>query len=346
MADTDLILQLRDNAQVQLAKIKDVETGVDYLNKVSAMEVWIKAEKKDSKLQNMVAAQKIRVQRILGKLIKEGQDNGEIARQDRGGANIKNGVSDGNTVPKTLSDIGLTRKQSHTFKLIESIPEEQFEETLAEASEEVAEITKNITLELTTAAMVRLARGRERDILKENLMSHPLPEDKYRVFYSDPPWEYTSGNQHSTEEQATVIGTHYPSMTIPELCALDIESLAADDAVLFLWVTSPLLEESFEVVEAWGFKYKTSMVWDKVKHNVGHYVSVRHELILICTRGSCKPDVPTLHNSVLTLERTEHSRKPEKIREIIDEIYPVGKRIELFARGEVSKGWDTWGNEA
>ena len=217
---------------------------------------------------------------------------------------------------------------------------------MAQASEEVAEITKNITLELTTAAMVRIARANEREILKENLMSHPLPEDKYRVLYSDPPWEYTSGNQHSTEEQATVIGTHYPSMTIPELCALDIESLAAEDAVLFLWVTSPLLEESFEVVKAWGFKYKTSMVWNKVKHNVGHYVSVRHELILICTRGSCKPDVPTLHNSVLTLERTEHSRKPEKIREIIDEIYPAGKRIELFARGEVPRGWETWGNEA
>jgi N6-adenosine-specific RNA methylase IME4 len=181
---------------------------------------------------------------------------------------------------------------------------------------------------------------------KKELLEQPLPEDKYRVFYADPPWTYTSGDQHSTEEQATVLGTHYPSMTIAELCDMDIKSMAADDAVLFLWVTSPLLEEAFVVIRAWGFEYKTSMVWDKVKHNVGHYVSVRHEFILICTKGSCKPDVPTLHNSVLRIERTEHSRKPEEVRKIIDEIYPAGKRTELFARGKVPEHWDTWGNEA
>ena len=171
------------------------------------------------------------------------------------------------------------------------------------------------------------------------------PEGKYRVFYADPPWKYTSGDQHATEEQNTVLGTHYPSLSISELCNLDIKSMSEDNAVLFLWVTSPLLEEAFEIIKSWGFEYKTSMVWDKVKHNVGHYVSVRHEFILICTRGSCKPDVPKLHDSVLTIERTEHSRKPEEIRNIIDEIYPSGKRIELFARGKF-RGWNTWGNEA
>lgn len=345
MSNTEMILQLRDNAYMQLAKIKDVEAGVDYLNKISAMEVWVKAEKKDSKLQNMVAAQKIRVQRVIGRLIREGQAAGEIASQNTGG-NIFKHDRESDLKPQTLSDLGLTPRQSHTFKMIESIPEEQFESALAEASEEVAEIAKSITLELTTAAMVRIARGNERERIKENMMERPLPEDKFRVFYADPPWEYTSGNQHATEEQETVIGSHYPSMTIQDLCDLDIKSMAAEDAVLFLWVTSPLLEESFQVVNAWGFKYKASMIWNKLKHNVGHYVSVRHEMVLICTKGSCKPDVPKLHGSVLSIERTEHSRKPEEFRQIIDEIYPFGKRIELFARGAAHAGWETWGNES
>lgn len=118
-----------------------------------------------------------------------------------------------------------------------------------------------------------------------------------------------------------------------------------DDAVLFLWVTSPLLEESFDVVKAWGFEYKTSMVWDKVAHNVGHYVSVRHEFLLICTKGSYTPEVKKLHDSVYEEERTGHSKKPEYFRELIDEIYPNAKRIEMFAR-EQHDGWDVWGNEA
>jgi len=171
-----------------------------------------------------------------------------------------------------------------------------------------------------------------------------LPSDKYRVFYADPPWQYTSGDQHSREEQETVLGTYYPSMSIEELCNLPIYKLADDDAVLFLWVTSPLLEECFEVIRSWGFEYKTSIIWDKDAHNVGHYVSVRHELLLICTRGSCKPDSGKLLPSVVKEKRTEHSVKPETFRNMINEMYPYGKRIELFARRPVD-GWEVWGNE-
>lgn len=171
-----------------------------------------------------------------------------------------------------------------------------------------------------------------------------LPSDKYRVIYADPPWMYTSGDQHSREEQETVLGTYYPSMSIDELCNLPIYKLADDNAVLFLWVTSPLLEECFDVIRAWGFNYKTSIVWDKDAHNVGYYVSVRHELLLICTRGSCLPDNDKLLPSVVKEKRTEHSVKPEIFRSMIDEMYPYGKRIELFAR-RASKGWETWINE-
>ena len=134
-------------------------------------------------------------------------------------------------------------------------------------------------------------------------------------------------------------------MKIEELCDLPVKDLADDDAVLFLWATSPLLEQAFKVVNAWGFSYKASFVWYKVKHNYGHYNSVRHELLLLCTRGSCPPDVSTLINSVVTLERSDkHSEKPEEFRQIIDQLYPKGPRVELFARDPVA-GWVTWGNE-
>jgi N6-adenosine-specific RNA methylase IME4 len=134
-------------------------------------------------------------------------------------------------------------------------------------------------------------------------------------------------------------------MTIAELCAMDIKSIVEPNAVLFLWVTSPLLDECWPVIKAWGFEYKTSFVWDKVKHNFGHYNSVRHEFLLICTRGSCTPDSKELIDSVVEVERdNNHSGKPERFREIIDQLYSHGKRIELFARKK-TKGWEVYGNE-
>jgi len=168
---------------------------------------------------------------------------------------------------------------------------------------------------------------------------------KYAIIYADPPWQYTSGDQHGTEEQETVLGSHYPSMPLADICALPQAKLAGTDCVLFLWCTSPTLEEAFSVIRAWGFKYKASMVWDKVAHNVGHYVSVRHELLLIATKGQ-PSKVTKLVDSVYVEERTEHSRKPIYFRELIDELYPVGRRIELFCRGDAADGWDSWGDEA
>ena len=76
---------------------------------------------------------------------------------------------------------------------------------------------------------------------------------------------------------------------------------------------------------------------------MGHYNSVRHELLLICTKGSCTPDVKRLFDSVVTVERTEHSKKPDVFREMIDTLYDHGERIELFAR-EASEKWFVWGN--
>lgn len=174
----------------------------------------------------------------------------------------------------------------------------------------------------------------------------PLPAGKYRVIYADPPWLY-SREQHSTEEQQTVLATHYPSMPTEEICQLPISDMAIDDAVLFLWATAPLIRDALAVIDAWDFDYKAQFVWDKVRHNVGHYNSVRHELLLIATRGSCLPDSRELHDSVVSIERTEHSAKPPYFRQLIDRMYlPRGRdRIELFARGQLPSHWERWGNE-
>lgn len=164
------------------------------------------------------------------------------------------------------------------------------------------------------------------------------PPCKYRVIYADPPWSYNDKQNTGTLGGAE---KHYDTMPLEDICALPVPS--TDEAVLFMWVTSPMLEDSFKVINAWGFKYKSSFVWDKVLHNMGHYNSVRHEFLLIATKGSCTPDVQRLHDSVVSIKREEHSRKPEEFRDIIDEIYPIGDRLEMFAR-TAPEGWDVWGN--
>lgn len=183
-----------------------------------------------------------------------------------------------------------------------------------------------------------------RQIRHEERPNVKAPDGKYRVIYADPPWSYSNDVSAGFGGNASA-SDHYPCMSIQELCDLPIKDIAEDNAVLFMWVTSPLLEECFPVIKAWGFNYKTSMVWDKMKHNVGHYVSVRHELLLICTRGSCTPDSNKLLPSVVSIERSKvHSQKPEEFRKMIEQMYTHGNKIELFARTK-TEGWEVYGNE-
>lgn len=169
-------------------------------------------------------------------------------------------------------------------------------------------------------------------------------EGQYRVIYADPPWMYGNRPPSGSGQHE-----HYPGMTIADICKLPVEAHATKDAVLFLWTTSPFLLMNpgpREVIEAWGFTYKTSIVWDKVRHNFGSYVSVRHELLLICTRGSCVPDRPTpMPDSVQTIRQEgEHSAKPEDFRRLITQLYD-GPYLELFAR-QRTPGWAAFGNDA
>lgn len=136
-------------------------------------------------------------------------------------------------------------------------------------------------------------------------------------------------------------------MTTDQLAEMPVSGLAADDAVLFLWATSPTLPDALQVIEGWGFVYKTSFVWDKIGHNFGQYNSVRHEMLLVATRGSCLPDNRKLYDSVVSVDKsTTHSQKPEVFREMIDDLYTWGPRVELFLRGPAPEGWAGWGNEA
>jgi N6-adenosine-specific RNA methylase IME4 len=160
----------------------------------------------------------------------------------------------------------------------------------------------------------------------------------FDVLYADPPWRY---EQVRTDSRA--IENHYPTMSLDEICALQPPAL--DDAILFLWATSPKLREAMDVIEAWGFNYRTCMVWMKDKIGMGHYVRQRHELLLLAKRGDIStPDTTSRPDSVVEAPRGAHSAKPDVFYELIESMYPGRRYGEIFAR-QPRPGWASWGNE-
>lgn len=213
---------------------------------------------------------------------------------------------------------------------VATLPKDEQRDVVARGEKEILMRAKEIR------AAKHKARKQERI---ERVKAMDWPVGIYRVVYADPPWQYeNSGLNQSAQQQ-------YDTMNIDAICELPVEGIAADDAVLFLWATSPLLPEALKVIDAWGFEYKTSFVWDKARPNYGFYNSVQHEFLLLATRGTCTPDIDERIPSVVRIERTErHSTKPAAFRELVDKLYPHGPRVELFAR-EAADGWVVWGNE-
>jgi len=306
-----------DRARQELAKVTKIEEAKGIRDKAEVLRIYAKKIGKGLEVQNQCAEIKIRVERKAGELIpKQIITGGDPKSHD-----------------VTLKDLNISKMQSSRWQLIASIPEKQFEKHLAKI--------KATLEELTSSGFLNLARR-----IKPKILIDP-PEGKYNVIYADPPWQYGD----KLIEGYGAAEHHYSTLSIEELCELPIADLSADNSILFLWVTFPLLDECFEIIEAWGFEYKTGMVWDKVKHNFGHWFSMRSELLLICEKGSYKPDISKigLIDNVKSIERTRtHSEKPEYFRKIIDKMYPGGKKIELFAR-DISRlklrypHWDFWG---
>lgn len=165
----------------------------------------------------------------------------------------------------------------------------------------------------------------------------PLPEGKFRVIYADPPWQFDNeGFEQSAEQQ-------YPTMPVKTICDMKIREKVGEKAVLFLWVTNAFLEEGLKVCKEWGFEYKTNMIWIKDKGpTIGWFTQSRHEMLFIATKGEGVHPKEKL-NSWFEAPVTKHSKKPEKVYDMIERMYE-GPYLELFARNK-RKGWQSWGNE-
>ena len=159
----------------------------------------------------------------------------------------------------------------------------------------------------------------------------------YRGIVADPAWPYTNTASRGAAEN------HYPTMSIEDICNEPVENLAADDAHLHLWTTNAFLEPAFEVIRAWGFTYKSCMVWVKPTIGMGNYWRVSHEFLLFAVRGNLPFQCKDKRSWVLH-PRESHSRKPFIFRSLIEQVTP-GPYLEMYGREEQHSGeWTVYGN--
>ena len=170
---------------------------------------------------------------------------------------------------------------------------------------------------------------------------------KYNVIYADPPWTFKTFSDKGKDRSPE---NHYNVMSLQDICNLPVNKIANDNSVLLMWVVDPLLDKAFQVINAWGFKYKTvGFTWAKTnKKSMGFFTGLGYwtrgnpEMCLLATKGKPKRISKSVPQLVVE-QRREHSRKPDIMYNHIENLLE-GPYIELFARTQRS-GWDSWGNQ-
>lgn len=174
---------------------------------------------------------------------------------------------------------------------------------------------------------------------------------KYKTIYADPPWQFQNRTGKVAPEHKRL--SRYSTMTLEEIKALPVSKIADEKSHLYLWVPNALLPEGLEVMKAWGFEYKTNLIWEKVRKDgqpdgrgVGFYFRNVTEVLLFGIKGDKNRTLQPGRSQVNLLRtmKREHSRKPDEFVNLI-EACSSDPRLELFARGN-RDGWDMWGNQA
>lgn len=201
---------------------------------------------------------------------------------------------------------------------------------------------------------VEAAARRKQNTLEE--LYPPLPNGRFAVIYADPPWDYGGKLQFDRSSKSadkvdlrkgifiSSASFEYPTLRYEELAKLQLLEVAQNDALLFMWATSPHLNQAIALGEAWGFKYRTvAFVWDKMVHNPGKYTLSNCELCLVFKRGKIpSPRGARNIQQLVRVPRGKHSEKPTAVRDAISAMFPEQQKLELFARHRCS-GWHAWG---
>jgi N6-adenosine-specific RNA methylase IME4 len=192
-----------------------------------------------------------------------------------------------------------------------------------------------VTLKQGRRAAIEASLGRRQE---------GLPSGQFGVILADPPWRFETRSSFGMDRSAE---NHYPTMTTNDICGLPVAAIAADHAIGLVWATAAMLPDAMDVLDDWGFVYRSHIVWDKGAVNgLGYWLRNRHELLLIGTRG--RPPAPaegTQWPSLIQATKGAHSTKPAFGHAFAETFWPSLPKVELFARAP-RLGWSVWGNQA
>jgi N6-adenosine-specific RNA methylase IME4 len=304
-----------------IAQISDTAVLKEQKAQAVAIAVYL-AQRRDQSVEEHNAALKIklRIEHRLGEVLAETVKHGGHNKEQ---GDILSPCSNGG-LPADISN-----KQSSRAQQLAALPWQEIEVRIDAKTEGNEKASQN-----------RILKELRREVQIQELAAEPppLPEGPFRVIAIDPPWTYWKRNADATHQ-----GTcPYPCMTLEEIAALPIASLACPDSIVWLWTTNAHMEEAFRILRGWGFEHKTILTWAKSHFGTGDWLRGQTEHCLMAVRGH---PIVTLTNqsTVIHGPSREHSRKPEEFYKLVESLCP-GSKVELFARCE-REGWVSHGND-
>lgn len=323
-------LALYNRMAAAIAECHRVDDAKDIADKSQALVAYAR-KAKDPTLERQMAEIRLHARRRIGEL---------SAALETNEHRLNRRPDDGTpTKLEALASAGISKTEAHRCEQIARVPAAEFAAYIAAKAAEgkavtADEVTRIVGKRQRKEAVATVGAGAS--IRTADLGALSARGMKFGTVYADPPWLY--GNQGTRGST----GDHYVGMTVPEICALPVRELVADNAHLHLWTTNAFLFDAKAVMEAWGFEYRSCFVWVKPQMGMGNYWRVSHEFMLFGIRGRA----PFADRSLMSWAehpRGRHSAKPEPIRGLIEKASP-GPYLELFAR-RPADGWTVWGNE-
>ena len=318
-----------------LAAALTVDEVKDVRDKAEAMRAYARMAN-DVQLELDAAEYRMRAERRLGELMAAQAEAGMLPE----GRPAKRVESNPLSERITLSDVGIDKNLAHRARRLASMPEDVFEAGIKRVREGVL-ARKRVSLDIASVDKAERRAQREAELAARQTA---LPDKRYGVIYADPEWRFEVYSRDTGMDRAA--DNHYPTSGTDAICARPVGDIAADDCVLFLWATVPMLPDALKVMAAWGFDYKSHCIWTKDKLGTGYWFRNAHELLLVGTRGKIPaPAMGTQWASTVEAAVGKHSAKPDRFYELIEEYFPTLPKIELNARN-ARPGWDSWGYEA
>jgi N6-adenosine-specific RNA methylase IME4 len=325
-------LVLYNNAKTALEAARTVDEVKDIRDRALAMQVYAK-QAGDRELINNATEIRYRAERRAGQMLKQMREDG--TRQGPG--RPKGSVS----LP--LKKLGVSKIQSSRWQQLSELPQEDYEKRLAAAQRRVVDALDLTALTPEERAAEKQARRTqlERDLATQ---IRALPNKRYGLILADPEWKFVPWSEETGSDRSAA--NHYATSALDAIKKRDVASIAADDCVLALWATVPMLPQALEVLEAWGFDYRSHIVWLKNKTGTGYWFRNVHELLLIGMQGNVPAPAPgTQWESAFDADVGGHSEKPDEAYQMLEAYFPTLPKIELNAT-KSRNGWDCWGASA